>query len=71
MYALNLKSERELKLVLLANDIEVNNVLAVQTRAMVREEREQEEHDRAVVAVEQRPLVRGKELKVVEKRSQS
>ena len=52
-YAFNLKSERGLKLVLLANDIEVNNVLAVQTRAMVREEREQEEHDRAVVAVEQ------------------
>ena len=36
LYALNLKSERGLKLVLLANDIEVNNVLAVQTRAMVR-----------------------------------
>ena len=53
LYSLNLKSERGLKLVLLANDIKMNKVLAVQTRAMGREEREQEEHDRAMIAVEQ------------------
>ena len=57
LYSLNLKSQRGLELVLLANRIEQGEVLRVTTRAQAKENSQREEEEAKVVAVE-RPSVK-------------
>ena len=57
LYSLNLKSQRGLELVLLANRIEQGEVLRVTTRAQAKEDSQREEEEAKVVAVE-RPSVK-------------
>ena len=54
---LDIKSERGLKLVMLANEIEMKDVARVTTRAEARAARQQEEEDVAAIAIDQ-PRVR-------------